>query len=388
MTSTAGDPTTVTGNRTAGSPAHHIAEVDQLKGLAILFVICIHAEVLRGTAVFDHLVNRAVYIFIVLFGITGELWFAGKDDQRSRLTASIWLRSRFTRLLLGFWTVSALWWLVYETTGAPFDWARFLFTFGGYAPWIGTTWFVTLILQLVLLFPFVRWLSRLFLPAALLSLLLTITVLCVWHLYEIRDFAANTFTGLVSPDDFYAFWIFSPRVLYHVLGGMLVARYWKARIPRWALVGCSTLVLGGAAVAEITYQLPSDQFVGSLRRMSINYSLDLPLTVALLGVAEWVRLPRRVGQALTWCGRHSYGLYLGHVLVHESLLLYDVPIPPKSHFLRFAYAGSLIAGGAALTLLGNTTIVGLRSRLSTLRRKAGGSSIAEHRPLTSGREAR
>ena len=61
-----------------GAPARFVG-IDMLKGCAILWVMLIHAEALRGHAVFTHLVNHAVGIFVVLFGLNSVLWWRGRE---------------------------------------------------------------------------------------------------------------------------------------------------------------------------------------------------------------------------------------------------------------------------------------------------------------------
>ena len=53
----------------------HLPELDWLKGFSILSVVCIHAKLYADTAAFNGVVNRAVPIFLVLFGVTSELWW-------------------------------------------------------------------------------------------------------------------------------------------------------------------------------------------------------------------------------------------------------------------------------------------------------------------------
>src|SRR6266852_5763344 len=110
-----------------GAPARFVG-IDMLKGCAILWVMLIHAEALRDRAVFTHLVNHAVGIFVVLFGLNSELWWRGRE-LRSDLVLS--LRPEGLHLSARLAAVQA----------------------GGYLTHVRTGWFITVILQLVLLFP-------------------------------------------------------------------------------------------------------------------------------------------------------------------------------------------------------------------------------------------
>src|SRR6266403_1488687 len=79
-----------------GAPARFVG-IDMLKGCAILWVMLIHAEALHGHAVFTHLVNHAVGIFVVLFGLNSELWWR---DRELRSDLGRWYASRARRLLV------------------------------------------------------------------------------------------------------------------------------------------------------------------------------------------------------------------------------------------------------------------------------------------------
>ncbi len=99
--------------QTATEPAGRAPEIGWLKGLAILGVLCIHARFLDGTAVFEHAINRAVYVFLVVVGVNSELWW-----QQPRLRARTWFtrtrewyRTRLVRLLVPVWVFGAMWWL-------------------------------------------------------------------------------------------------------------------------------------------------------------------------------------------------------------------------------------------------------------------------------------
>ena len=75
---------------------NHLPELDRLKGFAIACVVCIHAELYSHTLFFDRIVNRAVPIFIVLFGVTSELWWKrAQAAEADRSPVARWYRTRF-----------------------------------------------------------------------------------------------------------------------------------------------------------------------------------------------------------------------------------------------------------------------------------------------------
>lgn len=94
----------------------HMPEIDWLKGVAVLCVICIHAELLKGTFAFRELIERAVMIFMVLFGISSELWFQRQPADRRGVLRDRYVH-RLSRLLLGYWLLIAVTRLLTRTPG-------------------------------------------------------------------------------------------------------------------------------------------------------------------------------------------------------------------------------------------------------------------------------
>ena len=140
----------------------HIPAIDMVKGWAILGVTLIHSSVLDGTPWMSLLFQHAVPVFLVLFGLNSETWFR-RHTRRGRIRQ--WYRRGLKRILVPAWAAAAVWWvtvfvlrppepMVRLTIGLPF-WHAI-----GWLNQIGTSWFVTLILQFVLLFPLFHWLSR------------------------------------------------------------------------------------------------------------------------------------------------------------------------------------------------------------------------------------
>src|SRR5260221_8137169 len=142
----------------AGSSPERVPEIDRAKGLAILLVIGIHAKIAEGTLVHEQIVSRAVPIFVVLFGLMSELSFRRERETGRPLFR--WYLRRLERLYVPVWGMAALWWLAVLYTKRPplpvDGWSAAL-TFLGYSPWIGPSWFVTLVVQLVLVFPLLHW---------------------------------------------------------------------------------------------------------------------------------------------------------------------------------------------------------------------------------------
>ena len=49
--------------------------IDMAKGVAILWVLLIHSDALHQNLLYRHVVNQAVPVFVVLFGLNSALWW-------------------------------------------------------------------------------------------------------------------------------------------------------------------------------------------------------------------------------------------------------------------------------------------------------------------------
>lgn len=334
----------------------HLTEIDALKGFAIISVVCIHAKPFATTWLFDRVTNRAVPIFLVLFGITSELYLsklAGRVTGFGSLLRT-WYVGRFFRLVVPYWAMAAAWWALAELSGyAPFlhlGWPELLGTFIGYAPWIGTSWFVTVILQLVVILPFYRWIAiraRL-VPSLVVSA--AITSASAYYLWNIVELGKAIFGEDAPEPGWYYQWIFSPRVLWHVTAGLFLARISGGRIGPRATAVSVMLALIGMWLVGVARGGPSDLFLGSLRQQAVQYLVDVPLAFALLGGFRWVKVPLLIERPLIWCGRFSWGIYLGHLFVHESLHMHHIDPERWDDMERLVYAAFLLAAGALLAV--------------------------------------
>ena len=128
-----------------------LASLDVAKGVAILFVICIHSELFFPSILHTHVISRAVPMFLVLFGMTSTMWGQGRSGGPA---LAAWYRSRCGRLVPTYWLAVVGWWLGQRIlSDRPLGIDALGFSLAGYAPWIQTSWFVTAILQLVAIFP-------------------------------------------------------------------------------------------------------------------------------------------------------------------------------------------------------------------------------------------
>ena len=236
--------------------AERIAELDWLKGFAILSVIWIHAKPFDTSIFYVELIDRAVLIFLVLFGVSSELWWNRAAVLGTTERLAHWYGQRLWRLMLPVWTAVTLWWIAAVLTGVAesqhLGWTQVLATYAGYAPWIGVSWFVTIILQLVLLFPLLHWLAH---RLGLLSLIAAaaISALCIWRMWDIIDLGKSWLASRLPEPGWYYYWIFAPRALWHVVGGIFIART-CARPGPWATAIATALALLSMYLEDIVRQ--------------------------------------------------------------------------------------------------------------------------------------
>ncbi len=332
----------------------HLPELDWLKGFAILAVICIHAKLYADSVFFLQIINRAVHVFLVLFGISSELWWQREETKRDVRPDRAWYWGRLRRIVPGYWAMTAIWWLVVAawrpppgdlTLGVP----QAIVSLFGYAPWIGTSWFVAIILQYVLLFPLVRRVTVRVPPALSLIVSAAAAFASCWFLLQIVVAGKALLGDNVPWPGWYYQWIFPPRVLWNVVAGVLVARFWQGRVSRRATLVAAALTVLGAFVGVFARE--SHDKLGPVREMAVAHLVDVPLSIALLGFFRWTPLPGFVRNFLTWCGLRSWGIYLGHLLIHELVMIAGYTPFAASQSVRAAYAVLLFAGGAALAVV-------------------------------------
>jgi peptidoglycan/LPS O-acetylase OafA/YrhL len=344
--------------------ADHVPEIDWLKGLAILLVMGIHAKLLEGTLFHQHLINRAVPFFLTLFPVTAELVERRAKALTTTASTIAWYRKRLERLYVPYWAMAAMWWVLVIATGNAEQLGlgpgEALVTATGFAPWMGTTWFVLMILQVVVSYPALRWaFERL---GAVLSLGVTAYVCWVsnMHLFDVAEWAIRLLGVHSNPPGFYYVWIFFPRILWNLAGGYFIAKWWSGRPPPLATGIAGLITVAGSVLVE---HLDPHDFMKAFYEQTDLYLLDVPRTVLFLGLFRYLGRVPIVPAFLAWCGLSSWGLYLGHALLHEIVHAVFHAAPeggPQS--VRFVYWLVLFAFGATLTVGG--------TKLQTLLRRS------------------
>jgi peptidoglycan/LPS O-acetylase OafA/YrhL len=345
----------------ASGPAaapEHLPEIDALKGLAILGVLLIHSEPLAGSWFHTYIVNEAVPVLMTLFGVTSEYWWRRHADPNPGGAVRRWYTSRLRRLIVPVWAVVLLWWcwvaVIPSVVGVtPLAFAASLL---GYTPTMAMSWFITLILQWIILFPGVRWCVVRFGRLPCLAASLVVHYFTYWYCLDVMEVGEALLGRVGRARDLFYLWIFPPQFLLHVVAGVTIARTPALARPSAGVAAIGVFVAGAylhhALVTNVIYTCSRD----GLQRL-----LDVALTLALLFGFRLLRSWAGAGlRWLVWCGLASWGLYLGQMLIHECLHLAGLSPETGPLATRWLYFAVLLLGALALVRVGGT----LRDRLA------------------------
>lgn len=343
----------------AGTTPARYPELDFIKGLAMLGVLLIHAKPIAGSVVDTYLVNRAVPILLVLFGAASELWSAARPLHGARFSAASFWLDRYPRLFPSLWLALSVWWavrLVLSTQPPRLHWL--LPHALAYIPQIGTGWFVTLIVQLVLLFPGLRWLVKRLGHVRALIASGILTVSCHLLTFDIVDWVRALLNDSAHVSGFfslYYMWIFAPTYTLQVVAGIVIARHKLTWPARWGLIS-------GLAWLAVCF-VHASRWLPSLPQNALLAVSDCALAVALITACKHVATLRLAGP-LRWIGRASWGMYLGQLVVHTSAPVFGFRIPGITTTQRFGYFFVLLVGAIVWVLLERLALQRLREQLA------------------------
>jgi peptidoglycan/LPS O-acetylase OafA/YrhL len=314
--------------------------IDLVKGVAILWVFLIHSQALGDTALFRYVVNQAVPIFVVLFGVNSELWW------RRHGSLGEWYAGRVRRILVPMWAMLPVWWalaLYWRPLTTTLTRTLPLWHLAGYLTEVGTGWFITMIIQFVVVFPVLHAVGRRWGPLPLLVIGILVTAACAT--FQFRLMAAMRNFGPLPGEirqEFLNFYVFSPRFLAHVALGMALAPHvHRLRAAAGAV----------ALAAYLVVVLVASGRLGPALAPAGSALTGLPLAVLLLAAFNLAPRVPLLTPALFWFGQSSYGLYLGQLLVHNAFVFaYGIDLYGALNLWRYTLA--LLVGALFFVALG------------------------------------
>jgi peptidoglycan/LPS O-acetylase OafA/YrhL len=335
-------------------------EIDAVKGLALLGVLLIHAQTLDGTALYEHLVNRSVPVLLVLFGAASELWWSRRGAEPFVRSTWTFVRGRYARLLPPVWAALAAWWLVTCLFARQrlLAWPWLIAHALAYVPQVGTGWFITLIVQLVLFFPLLHWAVARTGWIVALTASLALSVFCHAHTFGVIDLMRTLLLDSAHVHGFFVFyseWIFAPLSFLPVVAGIVLARRRMAWPKSWSI---------GALVVWVLGSIARDQLhVDPLLKNALLAALDIPCTMLLLDLTRSVaRLPGV--ERLRWIGQASWGMYLGQLVIHTTAPVFGFAPDRLLPAERWLYFAGLFVG-AVLWVFAGRALRELARRLLT-----------------------
>ncbi|HKP63145.1 MAG TPA: YfhO family protein [Polyangiales bacterium] len=298
----------------AAGGAPRLGQLDVVRGLCMIGVCLIHADALRGNLLYQVVVDRAVPVLIVLFGASSELWWQRAASPRVGDATREYWKTRYLRLLPPMWIAVGLWWFVASLRGwAPPFWRWVIPHALGYVPQVATGWFVTLIVQLIVLFPLLHIAYARLGRVACTALTLAIACWSNLNSWTVVDWMRALLFDSAPVSGFFVLyyaWIFAPARLFLLVAGLQLARARLVVRPARLALALATLVLGH--YVRLVW-LHTSSYQNTLAAL-----LDVPLAIVLLEVAR-LGCPPAVARGLSWLGRGSWGLYLGQLVVHAGL---------------------------------------------------------------------
>jgi peptidoglycan/LPS O-acetylase OafA/YrhL len=325
-----------------------------VKGGAILGVTLIHSQALGDSAWMRLLVYHSVPVLIVVFGMNAEQWFRGRPAPGRVAT---WYRRALKRIALPVWSALFAWWamvlLLHPPLLTPTVRLAILHALG-IPQYVGTGWFIAVLVQLVAAFPALRWCVRRFGARPVFAVALLVTVGLMLAESDLR--AALGRAG----------WTYlSPRFAAHVVFGMILANLGGTIDRRSGILAVAGLILLDVLAEAAPLGQPWGRIASRLS--------ELPLAVALLGAAAALAHVKVLAGGLGWLGRHSLGLYLGQLLTHNFFLftlggscsVYGCRGGVYEQIDPWVYTGILLLGSALWTAVGNeilARVAALRAR--------------------------
>lgn len=331
-----------------GTPGR-IEALDVLRGVATLGVVAIHAGSTSEWSLHPMTIGRSVPVFLVLMGLSAELWRQRVQPQR---WWSDYVTSVARRLFVPYaaWLVAVLG-VATHADCLPEQLGMWLLAPVGYVPWAGPTWFIGAVFLLTPLIPILLLCADRYGAAVVAVLGLCATLGSQLHSLTLARAMAEVLPTTSDPMVMSLFWYFVPAYFWHLGAGIWLGKRGGQVSP--ALVAPCLLAL---LWCHLWLSEPG-HFV--LHDNAVFAFADVPLCLVLLsGSSALARVPG-VGPLLGAIGRRSWGIYLAHVLVFDLFDLHGAHFQFGPARLRWSYFALLCGAGVALTAAGRV----IRNRL-------------------------
>lgn len=291
--------------------SRRLPELDIIRAGTAMAVVAIHVTAgymdLGLGYYWNHFVRFAVPLFILLSGMV-LFW---NDSAQGSMPAQVFYQKRLEKILVPYIS----WTLIYSLVNAYLlrlqDLQLFLHSLGKDLIWGSVyyhLYFITIIMQLYLLYPFLRWVMVKY-PSYILtaSFLLTATCQVIHYL--------NLLNLIELPARFALLYLRAfPVWIFYFVFGMFVAQLWtggfrpEIRIRRVFLLG---IIWFGCLALMILDSRVTGIYVSIVRPTVILYAVSsywLFLTLA----HKWGQISRHW---LAWLSMQSFLIYLMHPLV-------------------------------------------------------------------------
>jgi hypothetical protein len=261
-----------------------------------------------------------------------------------------WYHTRLPRLLIPAWGALALWIAItaVRPDAPPMSIRQLIALVVGYWPWVATGWFVTLILELVILYPALRVLLDAIGVRATLLVTFAALLLCCLRMADVVAFM-RMLAGDRSPlewseAELFYFLVFPPAWLFLVACGMVWSRQGLPVRPAWI---AATLGLVAAGFLARWFEL-----LGRPLATVVHLAFTPAATLVAFRWVGAVRHWLSAARALAWLGAASWGMYLGQLVVYNALIAFGIQPERLSTARRWAFAVALLVGAVSLIAVG------------------------------------
>ena len=287
-------------------PKKHVPAIDFIKGIAIIFVILLHSipkQTLESILAIFH-IWQAIPLFFIIMGYNMALSFRRRRYDCSAKYMKEYFCSRLKRIAPPFLAIYALSLIIGVYRG--FDYS-FLWIFIGRFPLdLPGNYFVSMIFQFVLIFPFL-WMIFTKQPKLMLVLAFLLDL----------SFQLTAPYITVFENNYYLYNANILRYLFAIALGMWISKNPElfSRKNRFILAGSVVSFLYLVSVAFFSFRLPFIAYDGMWIAQNV-ISFFYPAAIVLIILKIFPRIQKvPLQQFICLMGKASYHIYLTQLLI-------------------------------------------------------------------------